>query len=663
MDTYVLGALIALAGGLVIRRTDPRREEDDGERPPSPALRLGGWEVPLAPLALLLVLVEGVIFANKVTFASYIDTPQSFLLFMVPALIVGMVAEVQSRSITYQPRRFLLLFCVVTLGAAYMAPSVAPLGPDIAATSIGVLFALGFLAGLYFAFDSKLKFGKVFTAAAAVALLLPTVAGFATAPYPYQNPLYVDLDGSQTTDAPEHWITDSSEIRVISWELATQYLHRAYGQAAAYLDTQDSTLLHYTDPSVVHGRFAWVNVPVFEFIKWFDDRDHPQFVYIDNIPANMSREEPNVIHEVDQTIDYHMQRIDWGKRINNIIFERYSDYVLVQSRVDVDESNHLFFVLYLGRVPTGFAMPNLERLVIIDPTTGDAQDFAVDDPSIPSWLEVIYPDRYVYEWVEFWAHSRFGWTYTWTNKQHLYQPDDSSARLLVINGTAFWQVPLRQQDSHVLGGYVTVNTRTGDAVFYNREVRSMADMDTAMTQVSRYLTSGELGFQHLDLHEGYLYPFLMAGGQVREAYVFPLYAGYSIAKYAILDAEEYTSPPMIAEALDAAVAQYSARVYGAGGVTNGTLVWQNVTLQNGYVGKDPSSSQEEAVITFGNKTFVITSQELRGGNVADAEDEWRELNLAVAEFERTGTAALWVTVAGSSVLDVDFEGADLVVHV
>ena len=65
-----------------------------------------------------------------------------------------------------------------------------------------------------------------------------------------------------------------------------------------------------------------------------------------------------------------------------------------------------------------------------------------------------------------------------------------SARFLVINGTTYWQIPMVQTGSNVLGGYITVETRTGKAVFYNREQKSMVDLDTATTQVERYLVSG-----------------------------------------------------------------------------------------------------------------------------------------------------------------------------
>ena len=57
--------------------------------------------------------------------------------------------------------------------------------------------------------------------------------------------------------------------------------------------------------------------------------------------------------------------------------------------------------------------------------------------------------------------------YALVDKKHLYESDDIDARFLVINNYTIWQVPLRQKDSNVLGGFVQVDTRTGVATWPN----------------------------------------------------------------------------------------------------------------------------------------------------------------------------------------------------
>ena len=200
-----------------------------------------------------------------------------------------------------------------------------------------------------------------------------------------------------------------------------------------------------------------------------------------------------------------------------------------------------------------------------------------------------------------------------------------------------------------------VDTRTGDATFFNRENRSLADKDTVQAQIEKYLSSGALGFQRLDIHEGYLYPIRLGTGEVREAYIFPLYAGLTVLKYAVVDAEDYTSEPFIENELGEALDRYRGR---SGGGEDG-LEWQGVTLETGYV------EGEEGVITISNSTatkltLVVDLQNLDRGLLTQGEDEMRELKLAVAAWGRGEAVDLRLVLEEGTVVDVDWEGADLV---
>jgi hypothetical protein len=255
----------------------------------------------------------------------------------------------------------------------------------------------------------------------------------------------------------------------------------------------------------------------------------PFFVYVENIPSNMSKENPDIVHRVNKEISVHQERIEWKWRLYQPLFDEYAgELEIVQIRFDMDDSLNPYFVVYLGERQVINNIVELKKILIVDATNIDKRwEYGVNDDSIPSWLEVVYPDWYVYDWVSFWGQNRLGLWHQWFNKQHLYVPDDTSARFLVINKTTYWQVPLLQMDSSVLGGYITVNTRTGEATFYNRESRSYCDWLTAYTQIKKYLSSGIVGYQELDIDEGYLYPIRMNDGTTRDAYIFPLYAGFT----------------------------------------------------------------------------------------------------------------------------------------
>jgi len=388
---------------------------------------------------------------------------------------------------------------------------------------------------------------------------------------------------------------------------------------------------------------------------------------------NMSREDFNAIHKSNDSFSVHRDKISWDKRIDQLLHDKYAGkYVDVQIRINLDDDYHPYWVVYLAHRHVVYDVLTMEKILIIDAMDMDRNwEYDVDSPDIPGWLEVVYPDMYLYDWAKLWGSWREGIGYKWFNKRHLSYPDDSP-RFMVLNKTAYWYVPMKQLDSRVLAGFILMNTRTGEAKYYNREVESFADRYTAQTQVEKYLKSGIQGFRQLTIHEGYLYPIQMDTGGVREAYIFPLYSGFTIQQFAIVDAVRYTNEPFLSTSLEGALRDYQSYIFEGG--DNISYDWSTIDILNAYVEDD------EAAITYnctGNcddgsgsatngstveVTTVITKKDLSGGSILDGDNEWRELKLAVSEFERTGNESLDVVLFNGKVIDVDYGKAHLIEH-
>ena len=500
-------------------------------------------------------------------------------------------------------------------------------------------------------------------------LLTSTMARYVTPDNLEDNDLYKGIGENRITDENPNYLTDPQEIRVVSWQLGTDYLQRAYKDAASYMSTSEDQLLKYTDPSYYNGSFIWVNAPTFETIKWTGEKKIPFFVYITNDPANMSSgDTASVTHKVEIELSVHKTKITWENRLEQIAFGRYAGkYEIAQIRFDMDDDEKPFWIMYLARRDTVYSMLYLEKILIVDATDMDNNwEYDIKSEDIPQWLEVIYPDEYVYSWVRFWGSHRMGLGYSLFNKAHLYDPDDDSARFIVVNGKTYWHIPMVQKNSHVLGGYVWVDTRTGDPTFFDREDKSMVDMDTVKEQIKKYLASGAIGFQQLDIHEGYLYPFLMDDGHVREAYVFPLYAGLTIAKYAIVDAEHYTEEPSIDEDLPTTMDDYRSRVKTPIPVTD--LFWQEFTIES--VWSNPM--QERSIVMVSNDTdynlsIVTSKHSLDAGLIKNiAVLEWEEFNLAISRWNHGDDVVIWMVVEFDQgpydgfALDIDWEESSLI---
>ena len=469
------------------------------------------------------------------------------------------------------------------------------------------------------------------------------------------NTLFKSIEDNETKASQTNFVDKLSDIRVISWDLATQYLQRSYGESASVFETDPTVLAQNTDPSYVDGKFVWVNAPQYQFLKWTGGKEVPFFVYVVNEPEKMTNENPDIVHKVNTPLIVHKERIEWKNRIWNLMFQKYSaQYEVTQIRIDMDDSQTPYWIVYLSERDVQYNMPNLKKLVIV--SVSDWNDYTeydiTDNATIPSWLEVVYPDQYVYTWVSYWGSYRSGLVYSWFNKKHLYDPDDT-ARFIIIQNKTYWQIPVRQKDSEVLGGFVQVDTRTGKATFWNREAKSYVGMWTVEQQIFSYLSSGQVGFQQMTIHEGYLYPIKMNDNSIREAYIFPLYAGFTVQKYAIVDAELYTAAPTIDTSLQDALDAYRARSPGGANQTN--LTWKNLKIVNAF------AEAANVVVTLNDThTYSIAEEDLKSGIIIKPKDEFKELKLAVAEHARTSNVTIDVVIDQGKIVDVDYLGADLV---
>ncbi len=599
-------------------------------------------------------------FLMQVTWSYYIGTLPQVLTWAIPVLAIGFVISYVSAT---KPERFgrslrlmlaMPVLAVVLVAATNFYVALLP----IVALPIIVLVPVRKNLG-----EAILPALKAAGALACVSMLLVMTFNPVFHPSDVQNPLLQSLNENPRSGPQPRAVTDTEQVRVVSWRLATAYLERAYSDRASVLDTDPEVLAQDTDPTYVDGRFLWVNAPRFETWKWFGDQDVPFFVYVSNEPSKMKDEDPAIVHRPDVPLNVHQEKIEWKDRIWRQLSWQYAGkYEVTQIRIDLDDQYMPHWVIYLSDRDVRYNLPTLRKVVIM--SVDDINDFTAydpDDSAIPSWMEVVYPDDYVFEWVEYWAGQRFGVGYSLVDKKHLYDPDDIDARFLVIDSHTFWQVPVRQKDSNVLGGFVQVDTRTGVATFWDREAHSYASSLTAFTQVQTFLASGAEGFSQLTLDEGYLYPLRLTDNSIREAYIFPLYAGFTVQKYAIVDAEDYTAPPTIDNDLPTAISRYTDRRSAAQPAGNNTtLHWEQVRIRNAY------ADDNEAVITLDNgsaqSTSVVTEELLKGGLVADAHDEMRELRLAVSAFGQSGNETLWVVEQSDGrIVDVDYLGATLVV--
>ncbi len=466
----------------------------------------------------------------------------------------------------------------------------------------------------------------------ALSIVIMLVMGSTVAfiPEVYHNDIEDNM--VKTKDFPD--VARPEEIRLVPWSVAEAYLERVYGDAAAYLDTSGAVLAKNTHPTVVNGEFVWLNVPQFEPWKWLGGRKLPFYVMVNATGNNIEAK------RVDVEMKVSTSNIEWDWRVSKIVRSVAGEnYRIVEVRFDLDDNYHPYYIAYLAYEHPPFYYETLEKLVIIDAITGAA---GVYSPSnAPKWLEVVYPDEYVYRWVNWWAQSRFGWYYATFVKTNLYHPDLPDAKFLLINGTSYWYIPLRQMQSHVLGGYVLVNTRTGKPIFYDRAEMNYVDYSTAWVQLHTYLSSGELGYMQLGIREGYLYAVNAGNGTVKEVYILPLYAGLTLQKIAIVDPVNYQNKPIIADDLESALDMLKS------GSSGGNEIKEVI------IGVEGMYISSTTAYVYNNSTIIsIDKESLKYGNHT-ADEDWITLQIAYSRYLHGDDVVLILTMSGNVVIDVD----------
>ena len=490
---------------------------------------------------------------------------------------------------------------------------------------------------------------------AAGAVLLVGLVLFAVFPYTawgadtVDEPLYDDLQANVVTgDAPA--LTTAADVRVVPWDLASQLLRRGYAEDASYL-SQDPTLLQRrTFPDTVRGEFLWVHAPAPETAKWLlGGRLADKVVYVRNDATNLT---PTV---VEGTLNVHLDGIWWQDRIarhalNNAEFR----WVLHDVALQLDDEYHPYWIGYLARIDLR-NQPHMERLLIVDAYTGEERMLRLDEA--PDWLEIVYPETFVYQWADYWGKHREGFMYRWFNAGRLVTPDDLTVRYIRLEDKTYWLLPMRQLNSAQLGGYVLIDTRTGESTFYDRFDRALIDYDTALNQLNALMASGEAtrgqGAIRLGVSEGYLYPILMADGTVREGYVFPLLESLKISRFAIIDARDYTTRRVFAPSIDDALAQFSALTGGRAGpieIENLTGEAEQLRVLDGTV------ASGRALVNLNGTLYRVTPADLERGERAEAEREFDELEYAISRANRGEEVTLVVRIERGTVVDVTLPG-------
>ncbi len=431
-------------------------------------------------------------------------------------------------------------------------------------------------------------------------------------------------------------ISNLDNVRRTTWVYTTEILKRELANESSRIDL---STIEDVDATILRGEFVWVLIPSPRPEIWISGRPRVNFFLI-IFNRNLS------VKRIPVEIWWFKRNSPW--RAEKIAYKYFQDYTLLQVRADIDDNLRPYLVLYLGSIDC-FGIKHLEKIVIIDVTTPEERFWVYSPDNAPAWLEVIYPDHFIEESIDWWSQNRFGLWHAWFIKKDIYTRADWS-RFVILNGKTYWQVLLDYTGSHVLSGYVLVNTRSGDTVFYFRGHLSYPDPHTVLQLAERYLKSGQLGYRELAINETYLYPIEFDNMTI-EPYIIPLYSGIAFYGWMIIDSTDYTRWSFgrdLRECLE--------KLYGI--VEEEKEVWlYNVSIVSHYI-EDSDTVYLSVLINGSVVTYEIVKEIIISRGTYKTEKEWVELMLAVNSDEEYRIITLGIIQ--DTVVDVDWPYANLV---
>lgn len=215
-----------------------------------------------------------------------------------------------------------------------------------------------------------------------------------------------------------------------------------------------------------------------DLFKWFTNRDT-------GIPAyslvNMTTQDAEIVRLGDSPI-YYSQSEPLARNIDRYVQLKYPFYMFGEKSFEIDENGHPWWICPVKDFTIGlFGGQTISRAVLVDATTGECQDLAVDE--VPEWVDRVYPANLLIQQYNWYGSYHNGWLNSFLGQEGVVRTTPGTDGTLGYNYIAkdddvwvYTGVTSATADKSIIG-FVLVNQRTQESHFYSV---SGATEDSAM---------------------------------------------------------------------------------------------------------------------------------------------------------------------------------------
>ena len=259
---------------------------------------------------------------------------------------------------------------------------------------------------------------------------------------------------------------DYSEIPIIDRDSAALLGNRAMGNIPEYVSQFE-----------IAGTYSQINyqgTPVrvsplgyADLFKWLTNRAEgiPAYALVD-----MTTQDAQIVKLGDRAIFYSRSE-PLARNIDRYVQLKYPFYMFDEKSFEIDEDGQPWWVCPVQTRTIGlFGGTTIERVVMVNATTGECTDLAIDD--VPQWVDRAYPAELLIQQYNWSGKYQDGWLNSWLGQKNVVQTTPGTDGNVGYNYIAkdddvwvYTGVTSATADNSIVG-FVLVNQRTAESHYY-----------------------------------------------------------------------------------------------------------------------------------------------------------------------------------------------------
>ena len=315
---------------------------------------------------------------------------------------------------------------------------------------------------------TKAKAFKVASWVPAVIALVGVLGAVASLSiFPGNAAKYANVLQTQDADfAQDIQQVDYSEIPIIDRDSAALLGNRAMGNIPEYVSQFE-----------IAGTYSQINyqgTPVrvsplgyADLFKWLTNRAEgiPAYALVD-----MTTQDAQIVKLGDRAIFYSRSE-PLARNIDRYVQLKYPFYMFDEKSFEIDEDGQPWWICPVQTRTIGlFGGTTIERVVMVNATTGECTDLAIDD--VPQWVDRAYPAELLIQQYNWSGKYQDGWLNSWLGQKNVVQTTPGTDGNVGYNYIAkdddvwvYTGVTSATADNSIVG-FVLVNQRTAESHYY-----------------------------------------------------------------------------------------------------------------------------------------------------------------------------------------------------